>query len=146
MVVILPSFLTPIVVHTRACRIGAATDLDLRETAYCTSSSSLNIGRYIAMTITPTIAPTPIIISGSTIEVRAAIEVSTSSSSKSAIFEHLLELARLLPDLDHLRDERRKDGILGQGLGDGDALVHLRAHIRERRLPSSARRPRDAAM
>jgi hypothetical protein len=98
------------------------------------------------MTITPTIAPTPIIISGSTIEVRAANEVSTSFSSKSAIFEHLLELARLLPDLDHLRDERRKDGILDQGLGDGDALVHLRAHIRERRLPSSARRPRDAAM
>jgi hypothetical protein len=47
---------------------------------YCTSSRSLNIGRYIAITMIPMIAPTPIIISGSMIEVRAAIDVSTSSS------------------------------------------------------------------
>ena len=32
--------------------------------SYLTSESSLNIGRYIEMMITPTIAPTPIIISG----------------------------------------------------------------------------------
>ena len=47
---------------------------------YCTSCRSLNIGRYIAMMMIPTIAPTPSIISGSTIEVSDWIEVSTSSS------------------------------------------------------------------
>jgi hypothetical protein len=36
---------------------------------YFTSVSILNIGRYIAMTMTPTISPTRIIISGSTIDV-----------------------------------------------------------------------------
>jgi hypothetical protein len=39
----------------------------------------LNIGRYIEMMMNPTIAPTPSIISGSTIEVRDWIDVSTSS-------------------------------------------------------------------
>jgi hypothetical protein len=47
---------------------------------YWTSCRSLNIGRYMAMMITPTIAPTPSIIRGSTIEVSAWIDVSTSSS------------------------------------------------------------------
>ena len=42
--------------------------------------SILNIGRYIEMMITPTIKPTPIIISGSMIEVSDWIEASTSSS------------------------------------------------------------------
>jgi hypothetical protein len=36
---------------------------------YLTSVSSLNIGMYIEITIVPTIAPTPIIRSGSMIEV-----------------------------------------------------------------------------
>jgi hypothetical protein len=40
----------------------------------------LNIGRYIEMMITPTIAPTPIIISGSMIAVSEPIAASTSSS------------------------------------------------------------------
>src|SRR5262249_7909745 len=40
----------------------------------------LNIGRYIAMMMTPTIIPTPIIMIGSMIEVRFAIALSTSSS------------------------------------------------------------------
>src|SRR4051794_21579119 len=48
--------------------------------AYLTSDSSLNIGRYMLMMITPTIAPTPIIISGSMIAVSEAIAESTSSS------------------------------------------------------------------
>ena len=52
----------------------------LRERAYLTSVSILNIGRYIAMMITPTISPTPIIISGSMIEVSDEIDESTSSS------------------------------------------------------------------
>src|SRR5919198_5053069 len=43
---------------------------------YWTSWSSLNIGRYIEMMITPTIAPTPSIIRGSTIDVSAWIDVS----------------------------------------------------------------------
>ena len=47
---------------------------------YLTSVSSLNIGRYIEMMITPTIAPTPIIISGSMMAVSEAIAASTSSS------------------------------------------------------------------
>jgi hypothetical protein len=47
---------------------------------YCSRVSILNIGRYIAMMITPTIAPTAIIISGSMIEVSDWIEESTSSS------------------------------------------------------------------
>jgi hypothetical protein len=48
--------------------------------SYLTSESSLNIGRYMLMMITPTIAPTPIIISGSMIAVSEAIAASTSSS------------------------------------------------------------------
>ena len=57
------------------------TRVKLRERArYWISVSSLNIGRYIEMMITPTISPTPIIMSGSRIEVRVAIELSTSSS------------------------------------------------------------------
>jgi hypothetical protein len=47
---------------------------------YLMSVSILNIGRYIEMMTTPTITPTPIIISGSMIEVRAWTEASTSSS------------------------------------------------------------------
>jgi hypothetical protein len=47
---------------------------------YLTSDSNLNIGRYIEMMITPTMAPTPIIISGSMIAVSEEIAVSTSSS------------------------------------------------------------------
>ena len=40
----------------------------------------MNIGRYIEMMITPTIKPTPIIISGSMIDVSVEIDASTSSS------------------------------------------------------------------
>jgi hypothetical protein len=40
----------------------------------------LNMGRYIAMMMTPTIAPTAIIISGSMIEVMDWMALSTSSS------------------------------------------------------------------
>jgi hypothetical protein len=47
---------------------------------YLTSESILNIGRYIEMMITPTMQPTPIIISGSMIEVNEEIDASTSSS------------------------------------------------------------------
>jgi hypothetical protein len=48
--------------------------------SYLISVSILNIGRYIEMMITPTIRPTPIIMIGSTIEVRVCTEASTSSS------------------------------------------------------------------
>jgi hypothetical protein len=47
---------------------------------YSISVSSLNIGRYMAITMMPTMTPTPIIISGSMIEVSAWIAASTSSS------------------------------------------------------------------
>ncbi len=47
---------------------------------YCTSSKILNIGRYIEITTTPTITPTPIIIRGSMIEVSDFSIVATSSS------------------------------------------------------------------
>ena len=52
----------------------------LRATLYWISVSILNMGRYIEMMITPTMQPTPIIISGSMIEVSAEMEASTSSS------------------------------------------------------------------
>ena len=55
---------------------GAEPDFD----RYLTRLSILNIGRYIAMTMTPTIRPTRIIISGSTIDVSDWIAASTSSS------------------------------------------------------------------
>jgi hypothetical protein len=48
--------------------------------SYLTSESILNIGRYIAITMTPTMAPTRIIISGSTMDVRDWMAASTSSS------------------------------------------------------------------
>ena len=51
-----------------------------RSSSYFTSVSILNIGMYIAMMITPTIRPTPIIMSGSMIEVSDATDASTSSS------------------------------------------------------------------
>ena len=47
---------------------------------YSTSWSSLNIGMYMAMMMIPTTRPTPIIMIGSTIDVSAWIEASTSSS------------------------------------------------------------------
>ena len=47
---------------------------------YLMSVSILNIGRYIEMTIVPTIAPTPIIRIGSMIEVSDWMLASTSSS------------------------------------------------------------------
>jgi hypothetical protein len=47
---------------------------------YCTSSKILNIGMYIEMTTMPTITPTPIIMSGSMIEVSDFSIVATSSS------------------------------------------------------------------
>jgi hypothetical protein len=47
---------------------------------YLISVSILNIGKYMATTIRPTIAPTPIIMIGSMIEVSAWIDASTSSS------------------------------------------------------------------
>jgi len=48
--------------------------------SYLISVSILNIGKYIAMMITPTIIPTTIIMIGSMIEVSVAIDESTSSS------------------------------------------------------------------
>ena len=48
--------------------------------AYLISVSSLNIGKYIEITIVPTIAPTPIIKIGSMIDVSEAMLASTSSS------------------------------------------------------------------
>ena len=48
--------------------------------AYLTSVSILNIGRYIEITIVPTMTPTPIIMIGSMIEVSDWMLVSTSSS------------------------------------------------------------------
>jgi len=51
-----------------------------RPARYWMSVSSLNIGMYIEMMITPTTMPTPIIMSGSMTDVRVAMELSTSSS------------------------------------------------------------------
>jgi hypothetical protein len=47
---------------------------------YFTSVSILNIGMYIAMMITPTMQPTPIIMIGSMMDVSDATDASTSSS------------------------------------------------------------------
>jgi hypothetical protein len=47
---------------------------------YLTSESMRNIGRYIAITMTPTMQPTRIIIRGSMIDVSDWIAASTSSS------------------------------------------------------------------
>ena len=62
----------------RCCCRSAAPPL-LR-CCYCTSSKILNIGRYIEITTTPTMQPTPIIIRGSMIEVSDFSIVATSSS------------------------------------------------------------------
>jgi hypothetical protein len=51
-----------------------------RGSLYLTSVSILNIGMYIAMMITPTMRPTPIIMIGSTIDVSDCTAESTSSS------------------------------------------------------------------
>ena len=52
----------------------------LAAAGYLISVSSLNIGRYMEMITMPTITPTPSIMIGSTIEVSAWTEASTSSS------------------------------------------------------------------
>ena len=59
---------------------GTASRACASRAAYLTSESILNIGRYMLMMITPTMQPTPTIISGSMIEVSAWIDASTSSS------------------------------------------------------------------
>ena len=51
-----------------------------RRARYLISVSSLNIGRYMEMITMPTITPTPSIMIGSTIDVSAWTEASTSSS------------------------------------------------------------------
>ena len=61
-------------------RVSEAVSATTTALRYWISVSILNIGRYIAMMITPTISPTPIIISGSMIEVSDWIDASTSSS------------------------------------------------------------------
>ncbi len=63
----------------RARRIRTGRGAPCRA-SYSISDIILNIGRYMAMMMTPTIAPTAIIMSGSMIEVRALIAASTSSS------------------------------------------------------------------
>ena len=71
---------------TAACSAqGCARDLaalfggrDVKR--YLTSVSILNIGMYIAMIMTPTMRPTPIIMIGSTIDVSDYTAASTSSS------------------------------------------------------------------
>ncbi len=67
-------------VETAVARDGAADRLHGGACRYLTSVSSLNIGRYIEMTIVPTIAPTPIMRIGSMIEVSDWMLASTSSS------------------------------------------------------------------
>ena len=61
-------------------RYGRSAEWPPQPRTYLTRLSSLNIGRYMLMMITPTISPTPIIISGSMIEVSVWIDASTSSS------------------------------------------------------------------
>ncbi len=64
----------------RGPRVEGVFDGSLSARRYLISVSSLNIGRYMLMMITPTMQPTPIIISGSMIEVSDWIAASTSSS------------------------------------------------------------------
>ena len=64
---------------SRASRPLWATDARSRA-RYLISVRSLNIGRYIEMTMVPTMAPTQIISSGSMIDVSEAMLESTSSS------------------------------------------------------------------
>jgi hypothetical protein len=56
------------------------SERERRRGGYLTSVSSLNIGRYMLMMITPTIIPTAIIISGSMMLVSDCTAESTSSS------------------------------------------------------------------
>jgi hypothetical protein len=59
----------------RSVRAGAAA-----EACYLIESYTLNIGRYMAMTMKPTIEPTITIITGSRIDVSAFTAASTCSS------------------------------------------------------------------
>ena len=78
----IPGLPAAIVLASVATGLPAAVAGRPRDTkvSYLTSESILNIGRYMAMMITPTIRPTPIIISGSMMLVSVWIEASTSSS------------------------------------------------------------------
>ena len=98
------------------------------------------------MMMMPTMNPTPIIMSGSMIEVRdwiAAVDFVLVEVGDLA--QHLLELSRLLADLDHLADHGREEGIVRQRLGDRDAFLHLHAHLGQGLLdePVAGRGARD---
>jgi hypothetical protein len=68
------------VIDTEDAGGGAVLPSSVGGVVYSIRVSILNIGRYIAITMMPTIAPTRIIISGSMIEVSAWMAASTSSS------------------------------------------------------------------
>ena len=108
------------------------------EKRYCwfpISCMSLNIGRYIEMMMMPTMKPTPIIISGSMIEVRDAIAaVDLVLVEVGDLAQHLLELSRLLADPHHLTDHRREDRVRGERIRDRDALLHLDPRLGQRPL------------
>ena len=103
--------------------------------AYLTKLSILNIGRYIEITITPTMrADADHHQRLDDRRQRRDRRVDLVLVEVRDLREHLLELSGLLADLDHLADHRRKDVVLDQRLRDRDALVHLRPNVGERFL------------
>ena len=70
----------------------------------------LKMGRYIAMSTTPTVPPMPTIITGSMRLVSAGDrDVDLFLVEVGDLVEHGVERAGLLADADHLHDHRRED-------------------------------------
>ena len=94
-------------------------------------------GIRIDSAMNPTAPPMSTIISGSSKLVSACTRVSTSRVvGVGDVLEHRLELAALLADRDHVRDDRRKRPAALERLGDALALAdradRLADHLLER--------------
>ena len=86
----------------------------------------LKIGRYIAMSTTPTMPPMPTIMIGSMqARQRGDGDVDLLFVEVGDLVEHRVERAGLLADADHLHDHRREDVRLDERLRHVLALGDL---------------------
>ena len=84
----------------------------------------------IEITMKPTTSPMIRIIAGSRRRVRRLTSLRTSRSKKSAVvMQHLVELAGVLADRDHLQRELRKHPAPAERSGHAGAFAHADLHL-----------------
>ena len=94
----------------------------------------MNIGRYIEITITPTIRPTPIIMIGSTIEVSEAIDITAKTAGNRVISDPMAEVAERVREGQPLATPLARTGVfpvmvtqmlsVGEETGAVDSMLH----------------------